>query len=598
MLFLALSGGVCHAAPQDYLHSVTTALGALESGKTAESVESLKKAISFNANDALAHTAMGLTLLVGRREDDALAEFNLAAELDPSCAEALYGRAMVNLSRRQYGLAVAYFCEAQTVNPELGMRGSIEYAKALASGTYTDIDDPGKDGSLLAIKALALTKAGRYREALPLWREVQPTTLRPSFGERIGCSMTFLENKPVTLTGLPLKTGYKAPARTKEKMVTVSGSVLLKADLSKAPGVQMVSFCIDNKLVGLTNQHPYRYSWNTERVPNGAHTVKIEGADQYGNVLTEKITNVVVKNAGSEAPSPRVLGDEAALVWSGLWKLMRLEPSAVGVNYHLAGRASDENDVETAQAALERVLAIDPDHLDAGDRLAKLYGSDGKYEAVHRGAQDGKRIALTFDDGPKAHTGQLLDALKEAGVTATFFVVGKQVEQFPELVKRMADEGHEIQNHTYNHRDLEYLTEREIKQELFKTAALVRSITGKSMRCVRPPGGHEGRRLRAVTARFGMRTVFWSANCGKLEGTTKKKVYDYVVSNAEPGGIVLMHNGEIVTLNALPDIIGTLRERGYSLVTISELNGGQKNEQPRKDLPTTKTNDTKAADQL
>lgn len=575
---LLLLAGSCSAAPPDYIQNVSAALDSLESGKTAGSVDSLKKAISFNANDSLAHTTMGLTLLLGGRRDDALVEFNLAAELGGNCAEAIYGRALVDLSKREYGLAVAYFCEAQTLNPELDMRGSIEYAKALASGTYADIDDPGKDDSLLAIKAFALMKSGKYSQALPIWREAQPSAARADFAERIGCSMTFWDARPVSLTGWPLKTGYKAPAKTKENGAAVSGSVMLRADLSKAPGVRLVSFLIDNKLTAVTNQQPYCYSWNTEQVSNGMHTVKILGADEYGNVLTEKVTTVLVKNAGAKAPSARVIGDDAARVWARLWELMKLKPSAAAINYNLAVCALAESDTETAEAALERVLAADPDYLDAGDRLAGLYGSGGKYEALHKGNRSDKVIALTFDDGPKENTGQLLDALKEAGVKATFFVVGKQAEHYPELVKRMAAEGHEIENHTYNHRDLEYLTEREIKQEIFRNIALVRSITGKSMRCVRPPGGHEGGKLRAVTAKFGMPTVFWTTNCAKLEGTKKKKIFDYVVSNAGPGGIVLMHNAEIVTLSALPDIIAKLRERGYSFVTICEMNGGQKND--------------------
>ena len=192
-------------------------------------------------------------------------------------------------------------------------------------------------------------------------------------------------------------------------------------------------------------------------------------------------------------------------------------------------------------------------------------------EALQRIAGGEKTIALTFDDGPKKDTGIILDILKTKDVKATFFVVGKQVDVFPELLKRVAAEGHEIGDHTYNHRDLEYLSEPEITQEIFKTAATVRSLTGREIHFVRPPGGHEGTKLPNVMRKFGLTTAFWTADCAKFEGTTRKRIYDYVVSSARPGGIILLHNMEMCTVQALPDIIDTLRAKGYTFVRLSEL---------------------------
>jgi peptidoglycan/xylan/chitin deacetylase (PgdA/CDA1 family) len=134
----------------------------------------------------------------------------------------------------------------------------------------------------------------------------------------------------------------------------------------------------------------------------------------------------------------------------------------------------------------------------------------------------------------------------------------------------MVEEGHAIQNHTYNHRNLDKLSEKEITQEIFRTAAVVRSITGAGTRFIRPPGGNEGRAFDRVVKKFHLTTALWSVNCSKVEGTRREELRDYVVSQAEPGAIVLMHNLEPVTLAALPEIVETLRGRGYTFVTLSE----------------------------
>lgn len=249
---------------------------------------------------------------------------------------------------------------------------------------------------------------------------------------------------------------------------------------------------------------------------------------------------------------------------------MALKPSVAAINYNLALCSIELDDSQGAKAALERVLAARPDYPDAARTLSRLCGHEN-HVRLYKGDGNRRTIALTFDDGPRRDSGRLLDVLKAKQVKATFFVVGKQVQAYPQVLKRMADEGHEIGNHTYSHRDMEYLNEEDITQEVLRTTAAVRSITGRDVRFLRPPGGHEGKKLPNVAKRFGITTVFWTADAAKLEGTTHKKIYDYVVSTARPGGIVLLHNMELCTLQALPQIIDTLRAKGYSFVTLSEL---------------------------
>jgi len=283
--------------------------------------------------------------------------------------------------------------------------------------------------------------------------------------------------------------------------------------------------------------------------------------------LSEKSTQVFVRNPVKRDPNA-ALHDDSGGLWDRLWEQMRLKPSAAAINYNMALCAVQTGDTESAKAALERVMAANPGYLDAASRLRKLYGPARAAQDVRKIAANGRTLALTFDDGPRPDTAALLDVLKRKGVKATFFVVGKQVEKYPNLLRRICDEGHEVGNHTYSHFALEYLSTREIEQDLFRNAALVRSIAGREMRMLRPPGAHCGKKVEEVARRFGLETVLYSANCSKLEGTNKEKILRYVASAAQPGAIILMHNPDAVTLQALPEIIDTLKAKGYGFVTL------------------------------
>lgn len=569
-IFVILASSAGYAAPKEYLDFVSDAVTSLQEGLSRESLDSLRKAIECNSNDPLAHVALGLTLLDGGRPDDALFEFNAALETDENCAEAMYGQGLIYLDKGQFGAAVAAFCQAQSANPELGMQGTIEYVKSLSSGTYTMGTGDTDDESLAAVNALAMMGDGRHSEARAILARLQERAVRPGFGERIGSAMTFVKGSPLVITGWPLTETYRSPSVIKEKLQSISGDVVLRADLKKARSVELVTFYVDNRLVAITNQSPYQYTWSTKRFANGPHTVKIVGTDAYSTVLSEKSMNVFVQNA-SNSLTARVTNEYADKLWAKLWDTLRLKPSVAAVNYNLALCAMDASDHQTARNSFERVLAADPNYLNAANRLAEMNKANGSSLRICKVDTNEKLIALSFDDGPKDHTPELLDVLKQKDVKATFFVVGKQAEAFPQYVKRMADEGHEVENHTYTHRSLEYLNEDEVVQEIFRTSAIVQAITGVTPKFVRPPGGHEGKVFPEVMQRFDLSTVMWTVNCSKFEGTTTDKMVDYVVASSVPGAVVLMHNTEMVTLNSLSEIIDILRSRGYKFVTLSEM---------------------------
>lgn len=185
-----------------------------------------------------------------------------------------------------------------------------------------------------------------------------------------------------------------------------------------------------------------------------------------------------------------------------------------------------------------------------------------------------RTIAMTFDDGPNPkNTPQLLEVLKREGITATFFVVGKMAEKYPDLVRRIHQDGHEISNHTYNHADLTRLTDSELVFELENTRRVVSEIIGQDPHFFRPPGGQYNRKVIKTAERAGYTMVLWSDHSNDLMASTTQEIVANVVTQAEDEGVILMHNGPKQTRMALPAIFEHLRTLGFEFVTLSRLKG-------------------------
>ncbi|MDH7601453.1 MAG: polysaccharide deacetylase family protein [Armatimonadota bacterium] len=188
-------------------------------------------------------------------------------------------------------------------------------------------------------------------------------------------------------------------------------------------------------------------------------------------------------------------------------------------------------------------------------------------------------IALTFDAGASsAPTASLLDTLRSAGLHVTFFLTGKWCERNETLVRRIANEGHEIANHTYSHPDLRKLSSEAIREELTKTDEIVTRITGQH--CApyfRPPYGSRDRRVIEAARQAGFTCVYWSVDSWDAfkRGITPDEIKTRVLSKAKAGDIVLMHCGSPATAEALPEIIQELESRGLRIVPVSELLSSQ-----------------------
>jgi peptidoglycan/xylan/chitin deacetylase (PgdA/CDA1 family) len=183
-------------------------------------------------------------------------------------------------------------------------------------------------------------------------------------------------------------------------------------------------------------------------------------------------------------------------------------------------------------------------------------------------------IALTFNDGPHAkNTPRLLDILKERGVKATFFLIGQNVAANPQIVKRMTDEGHEVGNATWSHKGLKNLDEARLTEELQKAHDAILAASGAAPRIYRPPFGSINARQQAiVTKHFGYPAILWEVDTRDWQAPrTAAKVHDRILKETHAGSIILCHDAQPATVDAMPATLDELKAKGFQFLTISEL---------------------------
>lgn len=205
----------------------------------------------------------------------------------------------------------------------------------------------------------------------------------------------------------------------------------------------------------------------------------------------------------------------------------------------------------------------------AGTRQPKTESAAAAIDNTALVEDGSKYVALTFDDGPSPRcTPQLLDGLKARNVHATFFVVGCQVVKDPDIVERMAAEGHQVGNHSYDHKELDKLSVREAAEDMAKNDALLHRLLGAGDYWVRPPYGllsEEERQALTVPV------IGWSVDTEDWKSKNAEKILDILYRQISDGDIILLHDRYLNSVSAALQAIDHLQQQGYHFVTVSEL---------------------------
>lgn len=210
------------------------------------------------------------------------------------------------------------------------------------------------------------------------------------------------------------------------------------------------------------------------------------------------------------------------------------------------------------------------------------YHGLGNQEGIIRKITEQSCVSITFDDGPSPkYTPAILDILKEHDIKASFFVVGKHVKKYPEILKRMVAEGHDVGNHTYNHRDLVPATKATIIKELAKTEDILLQTASIQTNLFRPPRGIYNQTTRKLLVEKGYKIILWSLSSCDWRRNTVTGIMRRIKRFVKDGSIILFHDsGALIrreggsrgnTVKALPKVIEYLNEQGYKIVPVSEL---------------------------
>src|SRR5213082_3709376 len=192
------------------------------------------------------------------------------------------------------------------------------------------------------------------------------------------------------------------------------------------------------------------------------------------------------------------------------------------------------------------------------------------FNSVH---VDGPYIAMTFDDGPSATlTPKLLDLLAAHHIKATFFVIGENVAEHPEIVARAAREGHEIASHSWSHPNFAKMSQESVRSQLQRTDDAIKSAIGKSPTLLRPPyGSITEREKRWIHDEFGYDIVLWDVDPLDWKRPGPAVVRNRILKETRPGSIVLSHDIHPGTVEAMPSTFDELEAKGFKFVTVSEL---------------------------
>ncbi len=407
-------------------------------------------------------------------------------------------------------------------------------------------------------KARAIAILESVLSEMPARFEVPPAGLRMSFAA---------ESPFAAAARLP---AGLAPDAEVTQIATMNGDVQFSPQ-NAPPETACVSYEIDGQPVGLINVAPYRFTLDSRTLTNGLHTLATRCCDRDGAELSATERNLRIYN---RPLSPGAISEDETerTLRAALWKILTPTPDRAALASALGALQREAGQTARAEYWHWQAAAENAASPQARKNLAALGVRPASGDAFYSGLHSRREIALTFDDGPKPGlTEPLIDLLVREKVPATFFVIGRNAAANPDITRRIAQAGMELANHSYTHRNLTRLTAAEVAAEMAQTQATLYALTGQRPRFMRPPGGAWNAKVSATVRQWGLTPCFWTADVFGSEVVSSQQTAQAVIAQARPGAIVLMHNGKLSTLQALPTILRELRAEGYTFVTITTM---------------------------
>ncbi|MBQ9358362.1 MAG: polysaccharide deacetylase family protein, partial [Abditibacteriota bacterium] len=508
--------------------------------------------------DRCIRTVYGVNLLVGGYGDEAQkifdAEDNPASQL---CKAVLLAR------RAKYAEAVEAFKPFEGRIPNCSV--IIAFLKTMEDANYCDPDLPADNLPAVELHAYWNMLRENIADSMKGLSEIERVKGKDIYKDTKGVILAYDYKKPIFFNALSVKgpIGLEAPALKAD--YTLTGRATIKADIGSSDEIKSAMLYIDGKMRSVTNSYPYSFTVNTESILNGIHEIKITAMDAYGSRITEKTFTVEVFNK-KEHKDP----DEQA-VWDRLMEFCAPRQGMESVNYLMAVCAAREKDLALHEKALVRCVAVNPLYRDASELLRRYYFRSEGVSIIERGPADRREICLTFDDGPTPTTLENLKILRKYNVRATFFIVGRQAEKYPEIIRQILEDGHQLALHSQNHPDYTKLDYPDIVKETLQCYCAIKDCGGEPTLYFRPPGGNRDEEQSRLSREYGVHIGLWTKNSTHLQESTPEILASYCKESMKPGFIYLLHNDVVAVTKALPDILEYAAAGGYKCVTMQEI---------------------------
>lgn len=598
-----LAVGPCGAAPGEGLRSAAALLLA---GDAERARSAFGREAELDRYSAVAVAGAGAADLFAGRTEQGARLFRESLALRPSLAAAHMGAGAAACIMQDYRAAMGHYQRALVggmARPALALAGEAYAAcalglhdTALERARTALATDPQQPVARYAYAAAALARgdAGPAAQldgaALATPGPAAPITLASCLlAPGTAYWQTHALDDQARLARLPALTAPTAsrseasratppPADDFRLLAPTEGQVLTGAapvEVALGAGLDLdhVVVLVNDSFAGVSYTAPHRVTLDTRLFAGGAAEVRADGYDRQGAVIRSAHVLARIQNSNRSVAPEETAARRAV---AELLEELLLPPLSPVAGRRLAGHGLlKQGRPDLAAAAFEGAYAGEPDIPGLRTDLLLAYDALGvrpaptapEVYALPRGIN---AVALTFDDGPHPLiTPWILDQLDREGVKATFFVVGKQAMLYPELVREIRRRGHALGSHSYAHHSYRHMTPVECEQDMVKSRLAIREACGETVTLLRPPGGYYDAAVKAAAGALGFTTVFWTCNITSFPGQDGARIASEIARRSSDGGIILLHNGEDETLDALPHLVPELRKRGARFMTIS-----------------------------